>query len=48
MILNNDKEYSKACYDDVFFSHKWGNSKNSGTDYKRAYSKTRKSKEASN
>lgn len=44
MILNNDKEYSKACFEDVFMSHKWGNPKNSGVDYKRAYNKTRKQK----
>lgn len=29
---------------EVFCTHKWGNSANSGKDYKRPYSKTKRNK----
>lgn len=36
-----DKNYSKLCFEDVFLSHKWGDSSNSGKNYQRRYSKTK-------
>ncbi|QDP64689.1 MAG: hypothetical protein GOVbin2917_4 [Prokaryotic dsDNA virus sp.] len=36
-----DKGYRQKCFDSVFLSHKWGDSTNSGVNYKRRYSKTK-------
>jgi len=37
-----NEQQRKAAFEQVFLSHKWGDSVNSGKDYKRPYNKTEK------
>lgn len=39
-----DKKQRRSIFESVFFSHRWGNSENSGKAYKRPYNKTKVAK----